>query len=176
MILSQNWIFNSETSIETKERQSSTTARNFPTIYGLVVYASMLGSKFNSKVWDMYFYFTPLKTYHPRLLRTYKKVIPSCFFGNTQNSKSPTTSPFPFLFLLILSLANSILKTSLIFLGFQPQNHTKEAKFLTNCGAVRVWSERSALQAVHIEYILMHCSSIRRVHFFSRQTFGSEVL
>ena len=104
------------------------------------------------------FYFTPLKTYHPRLLHTYKKVIPSCFFGNTQNSKSPTTSPFPFLFLLILSLANSILKTSLIFLGFQPQNHTKEAKFLTNCGAVRVWSERSALQAVHIEYILMHCS------------------
>ena len=45
----------------------------------------MLGSKFNSKVWDMYFYFTPLKTYHPRLLRTYKKVIPSCFFfGYTQ--------------------------------------------------------------------------------------------
>ena len=31
------------------------------------------------------FYFTPLKTYHPRLLRTYKKVIPSCFFfGYTQ--------------------------------------------------------------------------------------------
>ena len=50
-----------------------------------MVWLYMLGSKFNSKVWDMYFYFTPLKTYHPRLLRTYKKVIPSCFFfGYTQ--------------------------------------------------------------------------------------------
>ena len=111
----------------------------------------MLDSKFNSKVWDMYFYFTPLKTYHPRLLRTYKKVIPSCFFLVTHK---PRVSNFfsSFFFLLILSLANSILKTSLIFLGFQPQNHTKEAKFLTNCGAVRVWSERSALPAVNIEY------------------------
>ena len=135
----------------------------------------MLGSKFNSKVWDMYFYFTPLKTYHPRLLRTYKKVIPSCFFLVTHKPRVSNFF-FSFFFLLILSLANSILKTSLIFLGFQPQNHTKEAKFLTNCGAVRVWSERSALPAVHIEYVLMHCSSIRRVHFFSRQTFGSEVL
>ena len=140
-----------------------------------MVWLYMLGSKFNSKVWDMYFYFTPLKTYHPRLLRTYKKVIPSCFFfGYTQTPSLQLL--LLLLFLLILSLANSILKTSLIFLGFQPQNHTKEAKFLTNCGAVRVWSERSALPVVHIEYILMHCSSIRRVHFFSRQTFGSEVL